>query len=416
MLPASTSGPESASWLDALFTATSAVCVTGLVTVDTGSYWSPFGQVVILALIQLGGLGLMTVSSLLVVLVSRRLGLRARLVAQAQSRTLDAADIRRVIRNVVVFSIAAELVVTTVLAVRFGLAHAMPPGRALWEGLFHAISAFNNAGFGLRPDSLVPYAGDAWILLTVALAVIVGGLGFPVVFELARAWRRPRTWSVTTRITVIVTGVLLVLGTVLFLVLERDNPATLGAHPPAGRLLLGFFSAVMPRTAGFNALDVAALTPETWLVTDILMFIGGGSAGTAGGIKVTTFGLLAFVLWSEIRGEPDVDVGQRRVPAENQRQALAVVLLGVGITAIATLVLQATTDLDLDRVLFECVSALGTVGLSTGITATLPAPAQVVLVLLMFLGRLGPLTVASALALRTRQRHYRRPEERTIIG
>ncbi len=246
--------------------------------------------------------------------------------------------------------------------------------------------------------------------------MILGGLGFPVVFELARAWRRPRSWSVTTRITVLVTAVLLVLGTVLVLILERDNPATLGGHRADDRLLLGFFSAVMPRTAGFNALDVAALTPETWLVTDILMFIGGGSAGTAGGIKVTTFGLLAFVLWSEIRGEPDVDVGPRRVSPENQRQALAVVLLGVGITAVATLALQATTHLDLDRVLFESISALGTVGLSTGITGDLPAPAQIVLVLLMFLGRLGPLTVASALALRTRQRHYRRPEERTIIG
>lgn len=416
LLPVATTAGSGADVLDALFTAASAVCVTGLVTVDTGTYWSSFGQAVILCLIQVGGLGIMTVASLLVVLVSRRLGLRARLLAQAQARAVNLADVRRVVRNVVLFSLAGELVTAVVLAIRFATGYGMSAGMAAWEGVFHGISAFNNAGFALRGDNLVAFAGDPWVLLTVSAAVIVGGLGFPVVFELARSWRRPRSWSVTTRITVLVTGVLLLVGTVLLPVLESDNPATLGPRGVGGKLLGGFFAAVMPRTAGFNALDVSAMVPESWLVTDVLMFIGGGSAGTAGGIKVTTFGLLAFVLWNEVRGEPDVDVGLRRLPAANQRQALAVALLGIGLVTIGTFVLLGISGASLDRVLFEVLSALGTVGLSTGITAGLPTGGKVLLIVLMFLGRIGPLGLASALALRERTRRYRRPEERTIIG
>jgi potassium uptake TrkH family protein len=415
-LPAATQNGERAAPLDAVFTATSAVCVTGLVTVDTGSYWSVFGQVVILALIQVGGLGVMTLGTLLVVLVSRRLGLRGRLIAQAQARTLSVADVRRVVRNVTVFSLVSELVLAVVLAARFVLGHDMTVGTAIWHGVFHAISAFNNAGFGLYADSLVRFVSDGWVLLPIAAAVILGGLGFPVVFELTRSWRRPRTWSVTARITVITTLALLVVSTVAFLLIERDNPDTLGAYGGGTQLLAGFFTAVMPRTAGFNAIDIAAMRPESWFITDVLMFIGGGSAGTAGGIKVTTFGLLAFVLWAEMRGEPGVDIGPRRVPAGNQREALAVALLGIGLVAVATFALLAETDQTLDRVLFEVVSAFGTVGLSTGITADLPDAGKWLIIVLMFIGRLGPLTLASALALRQRTHLYERPEERSIVG
>ncbi|WP_433038087.1 TrkH family potassium uptake protein [Actinomycetospora sp. CA-053990] len=415
LLPVSSAGEEAASVLDAVFTATSAVCVTGLVTVDTGTAWSTPGHVVILALMQVGGLGIMTVASLLVVLVSRRLGLRARLVAQAQSGNLDLSDVRRVLRNVVLFSLAGEAVTAVALALRLATAYGVAPATAMWESVFHAVSAFNNAGFVLWSDGMTAFAGDPWMLLPVALAVIVGGLGFPVIFELVRAWR-PRSWSVTTRITLITSGVLLIVGTVLLIVLEYGNPATLGPMGVAGKVLVGFFSAVMPRSGGFNAVDIGAMTPESWLATDVLMFIGGGSASTAGGIKVTTFGLLAAVLWAEMSGERDVDVGRRRIPSANQRQALAVALLGVGLAVASTFVVLGVSDEGLDRVLFEVLSALGTVGLSTGITAELPAAGQVVLVVLMFVGRLGPLALASALALRERTRHYERPEERTIIG
>jgi trk system potassium uptake protein len=415
LLPVASAREEGASVLDAVFTATSAVCVTGLVTVETGTAWSAAGHVVILGLMQVGGLSIMTVASLLVVLVSRRLGLRARLAARAQAGNLDLSDVRRVLRNVVLFSLAGEALTAVALALRLATAYGVAPGTAVWEGVFHAVSAFNNGGFVLWSDGMTAFAGDPWMLLPVALAVIAGGLGFPVIFELARSWR-PRSWSVTARITILTSGVLLLVGTVLLFVLEYSNPATLGPMGVAGKVLVGFFSAVMPRSGGFNAVEIGAMTPESWLATDVLMFIGGGSASTAGGIKVTTFGLLAVVLWAEMSGERDVDVGRRRIPIANQRQALAVALLGVGLAVASTFVVLGVSDEDLDRVLFEVLSALGTVGLSTGITSELPAAGQVVLVVLMFVGRLGPLALASALALRERPRHYERPEERTIIG
>lgn len=415
LLPVSSADGQGADVLTSVFTATSAVCVTGLVTVDTATHWSTFGHVVILGLMQIGGLGIMFVASLLVVLVSRRLGLRARLVAQAQSGSLNLTDVRRVLRNVVLFSLVGEVLTAAVLAVRLTIGYDVTFAEALWEGVFHAVSAFNNAGFVLRSENMTAYVGDPWILLPVALAVVAGGLGFPVIFELVRSWR-PRAWSTTTRITVITSGGLLVIGTALLTALEYGNPATLGPMGVGGKLLSGFFSAVMPRSGGFNVVDTGAMTTESWLVTDVLMFIGGGSASTAGGIKVTTFGLLAVVLWAEMCGEPDVDIGRRRVPVANQRQALAVALLGVGLAMASTFALLTLTDHSLDRVLFEALSALGTVGLTTGITEELPVAGQVLLIVLMFVGRLGPLALASALALRGRPRHYQRPEERTIIG
>jgi trk system potassium uptake protein len=415
-LPIATVGPGRADFLTALFHATSAVCVTGLVTVDTGTYWSGFGQAVILLCIQAGGLGIMTLATLFALLLSRRLGLRARLIAQAETKALSAADVRRVVRRVVVFSLATEAVVAVVLATRFATGYDESLPSATYSGVFHAISAFNNAGFGLNADSLVQYVADPTISLTVCAAVIVGGLGFPVVFELAREWRTPKAWSVLTRITVVVTVALLVVGTAGFLVAESGNPGTLGPLSTGATVLAAFTAAVMPRTAGFNNLDIAAYQPETLLLTDALMFIGGGSAGTAGGIKVTTFGLLAYVLWAEMRGDPDVEVGRRRVPGTNQRQALSIALLGIGVVALATFLMEALSDFTFDQVLFEVVSAFATVGLSTGITADLPAAGQVLLVLLMYIGRIGPLTLASGLALRERARRHQLPEERTIVG
>jgi len=415
-LPAATRAPGHADLLTALFHATSAVCVTGLATVDTGTYWSGFGQAVLLLLIQVGGLGIMTLATLFALLLSRRLGLRARLVAQTETKALSAADVRRVVGRVVVFSLACEAVVAAVLAARFALGYAEPFLAAVYDGVFHAVSAYNNAGFSLNADSLMGYVTDPWVTLTLSLAVIVGGLGFPVVFELARSWRRPRAWSVLTRVTVLVTAVLLVVGTFGMLVFEGRNPATLGRLGAGDSVLAAFVAGVMPRTAGFNNLDVSAMQPETLLLTDVLMFIGGGSAGTAGGIKVTTFGLLAAVLWAELRGDPDVEVGRRRVPPTNQRQALAVALLSLGIVTVATLLMEVLTDVGFEQVLFETVSAFATVGLSTGITPQLPPAAQGVVIALMFIGRLGPLTLASGLALRDHARRHQLPEERTIVG
>ncbi|MEU6712143.1 potassium transporter TrkG [Nonomuraea sp. NPDC046802] len=416
MLPIATTERESADWVVALFTATSAVCVTGLVLVDTASHWSMFGEVMIAGLVQVGGLGIMTMATVFTLLVAGRLGLRARIAAQAETKTLSMSDVRRVVRKVVLFSLVCEAIAAVVLAARFMIGYGEPFGRAVYLGVFHSVTAFNNAGFALWPDSLMRFVTDPWICLTVAIAVIVGGLGFPVVFELARSWRHPRKWTVLTRITVGVSVTLLGLGTMVFLMTEWRNPATLGALDDPGKLLAAFFAAVMPRSAGFNTLDIAQMEPSSWLAMDLLMFIGGGSAGTAGGLKVTTLGLLAFVVWAEMRGENRVNVGHRRLPDATQRQAVTITTLGVVLVAISTYVLLTITPHSLDQVLFEVIAAFGTAGLSTGITASLGTAGHLLLAVLMFIGRIGPLTLGSALALNRRTRHYELPEERVPVG
>ncbi|RPK93688.1 MULTISPECIES: potassium transporter TrkG [Streptomyces] len=416
MLPVAKAGPGGAGALEALFTSTSAVCVTGLIVVDTPGYWSGFGQAVILALIQVGGFGIMTFASLLVLLVSHRIGLKARMTAAAETKTLGLGDVRAVVVGVVKVSLLLEAVTALALTMRFAIAYDEPWPRALWLGVFHAISAFNNAGFALYPDSLMGFVTDPWICLPIALAVIAGGLGFPVLFELRRRFRKPRGWSLHTKIVLWASCVFLVGGSAFVTAIEWSNPATLGPLDVPGKLLAGFFQGVMPRTAGFNSLDTAQMNPASWLGTDVLMFIGGASAGTAGGIKVTTFAVLFFVIYAEIRGEGAVTIFHRRLHGDLQRQALTVVLLSVAAVATTTVAFMVFSDHSLDRSLFEVTSAFATVGLSTGITADLPAGLKLMLIALMFIGRLGPITVASALALRTRVRLYDLPEERPVIG
>lgn len=414
--PLATTDGYTTHWLTAVFTAVSAVCVTGLTLVDTETHWSMFGEVVIAFLMQAGGLGIMTLATLATVLISGRLGLRARMSVQLETKSVVAADLGQVLRRVVLFSLVCEAAVAAVLTGRFVIGYGEPFGRALYLGGFHAVSAFNNAGFALWPDNLMRFVSDPWICLTIALAVIVGGLGFPVVFELLRTWRRPRSWSLLTRITLGLTAVLLGGGTLAFLTTEWTNPATMGPLDDSGKLLAAFFAAVMPRSGGFNTLDISHMMPSSWLVTDVLMFIGGGSAGTAGGIKITTFGFLLFIVWSEVRGENQVNIGHRRLPSSTQRQALSISLLGILLVAFSTWILLIITPHSLDRVMFEVISAFATNGLSTGITPDITVAGHVLLSLLMFIGRIGPLTLGSALALKQRTRRYELPEERVIVG
>jgi trk system potassium uptake protein len=416
MLPVARSGPGAAGFVEALFTSTSAVCVTGLTVVDTGTYWSGFGQAVILGLIQVGGFGIMTLASLLGLLVARKMGLRNRLTAAAETRSVGIGDVRTVLIGVATISVLMETVVAAILTARFVFAYGESFPRALYMGVFHAVSAFNNAGFGLLPDSIVRFAVDPWICLPLIAAVIIGGIGFPVILELRRQFRRPHNWSLHTKLTLSTTAVLLVLSTAFVTALEWTNPRTLGTLDPSGRLLAGFFQAVILRTAGFNSIDIAAMHESTWLGMDVFMFIGGGPAGTAGGIKVTTFVLLLFVIISEVRGEASTTMFSRRIDVRAQRQALTVALLSVAAVVTGTMLLAAISDFSTDQVLFESVSAFATVGLTTGITAGLPPAGQLILVVLMFLGRLGPVTLVSALALRESQRRYQFPEGRPIVG
>lgn len=416
LLPVSSAPGRDTGFLEALFTATSAVCVTGLTVVDTATHWSDFGRVVVLALIQLGGLGIVTVVSIAILLVSDRIGLSHTRILAADVGTDTFSNIGSLVRNIVVTTLVFEALFAVVLTGRFILSHDYPVGTAVLHGVFHSVSAWNNAGFALYPDSFVGFAQDWFLAIAVSLAVIMGGIGFPVLRSIAVHRLNWRRWSLHSKMMVTTTAALLVLGTVLFLAFEWGNPATLGALPEGSRPHAAFFHSVQTRTAGFNSVDVANLGEESLLVSTVLMFIGGGSASTAGGIKVTTFALLAFVIWAEIRGDRDVNVFNRRISEEVQRQALTVALVGVGVLASATLLMMVLTDVGVARAAFEAVSALSTVGLSTGVTAEGGAGAQYLLTVLMFVGRLGTVTLVASITLRARPNMFRFPTDRPLIG
>ncbi len=416
MLPIATQDVGGAPFSTALFTATSATCITGLAVVDTATYWSGFGQGVILVLIQAGGLGIMTLATLLVVTLSGRLGLRQRMIAAAQTGTVRIGDVKELLRQIVTVTLVVEASVAAALLLRFWLAHDEPFGRSAYLAVFHAVSAFNNAGFALFSENLMGYQTDGILLGLLGVAIIMGGLGFPVWRQILSRRGPFRRWDLHAKLTVLAPAVLIGSGWLLFTWFEWTNPDTFGALSAPQSVANGFFQSVTSRTAGFNTVDIAAMNDTSHLLTMILMFIGGGSASTAGGIKVTTFALLGWVMWAEVRGERDVIVLGRRVPTDVQRQALTVALMAVGGVVVATLLLLTLTGFAFPDVVFEAVSALGTVGLSTGITPALPVPAQLVVTLLMFMGRVGPPVLFAALVLRTRERLYRLPEERIIIG
>lgn len=419
MLPLSRAGglagEGGASLMVALFTATSAICVTGLTIVDTPAYWSPFGHLVILLLLQAGGLGIMTGATLLGLLVTRQMPLRGRLLASAEMRSLDLGDVRHVLRLVVIATLATEAVLTLWLALRFW-SWGMPVGEALWHGLFHACSAFMNTGFSTLPDGLFPHRGDLLLLTPLMIGVVLGGIGFPVLHELRLEWRRPQRWSIHTKLTLWGSIALTLIGLLAVLLFEWSNPATLGDEGWGGKLLGALFHSVMTRSGGFSIHDPGAMGPDTILVSSALMLIGGGSASTAGGIRVTTFLLLGFVVWSEIRGRPDSTAFRRRISPDVQRQALAVVLTAMAVVSAGILALASFVEAPVEMIIFEAISAFATVGLSDGLSANMPPAGQAILVVLMYIGRVGTVSLAAALALRVRSTPYRYPEERPIVG
>ncbi len=462
MLPPMTAGRGSASPGTALFTAVSASTVTGLSTVDTATYWSIWGKVTILALIQVGGFGIQALGTLWILLLNRRLGTSSRLATQAETGVLTQGEVRRALGLLVTITVTVELGIAVLLGVRLWLTYDMSWAQAAWSGLFHSISAFNNAGFALASDSLTNYEGDLLMLAPISVAIVLGGLGFLVIREifgrttgerslrlrraappmtaeqvLARGrelarrsryrlgafhperfgWANPVPMSLHTRLMLIGTVALTAVGTLGFLLLEWANPATMGLMPWWDKITQAAFSGgITPRTAGFNTLDYAAVAPETRLLTDALMFVGAGSGSTGGGIKVTTLMVLAVAVRAEIRGHRDVNVMDRRIAGSTVRVAIAVAMVSLAAVALCTMALLTLTDLSLDHALFEVTSALATVGLSANVTPALPETGQLLLVILMFLGRVGPLTLASSLTLRSTFRAYRLPEGRPMIG
>jgi potassium uptake TrkH family protein len=421
-LPVANDGSGTIGIDNALFMATSAATVTGLASLDVADF-SLFGEVVIMLLMQVGGFGIMTIGSVLVIMVWNRVGLRQRMLAQAELGAVDLGELRRLLLAILRITLVVEGAVAVILFLRLWQ-HGYEDGplSSAYSAVFHSIAAFNNSGLSLYPDGLTRFVGDPIIVFAISAGFIVGGLGFPIIVELRRrhrlrrqSARRPK-WSLHAKITLLTTAGLIALGVGCVTAFEWANPATLGPLDTFDKLLAGWFQGVTPRTAGFNTVDIGGMHEPTLVVTTILMFIGAGPASTSGGIKVTTFAVLAFALWSEIRGNPDVNAFGRRIAPSVIRQGLTVVLLSIGLVITASLVLMGFDDLTLTPALFEVTSAFGTVGLSTGITPLLGESAQLVLVFVMLAGRVGPVTFVTALALREHSRAYRYPEERPIIG
>ena len=416
MLPFATVDGRGASGVTAFFTSTSAVSVTGLIVVDTATYWSAFGKGVILLLFQIGGFGIMTAATLFGLMAGRGFGLRERIATSVERSRLEVGDARSVLALVFKVTLTVEGVVAIILTLRFMLAYDFPFEQALWHGVFHSVSAFNNAGFSSFTDSVMSYQEDSVILVPIMLSVIITALGFPVMQDVRHHGLSWRAWTLHSKITLSATIALLLVGFVAIAAKEWTNPATLGPMHICTKLLNAAFHSVMPRTAGFNSLDVGAFRGETLLMNYVLMFIGGGSAGTAGGIKITTFVVLLAVVASEVGGRRDAEIFGRRLGYGVERQALTVTVAASVLIMLASMYILAITSLPMEDVLFETISAFSTVGLSTGITAQLPPSALGVLAFLMFVGRVGTITVATALALGGEPRPFRYPEEDPIVG
>lgn len=415
-LPFATADGTRAPFMTALFTATSAIAVTGLIVEDTPTYWSVFGQAAIMVMFQIGGLGIMTAATLFGLMAGRGFGLRERMATQVERNRLETGDTAAVLKMVFAITIVVEVIVAAILAYRMASQHGLSPGAALWHGTFHSISAFNNAGFSTFSDSVMGYQNDPVVLGPIMLAVILTALGFPVMQDLRERRLDWRHWSLHTKITLAGTAFLLAFGFVSILAMEWNNPDTLGPMGIGAKLLNAAFHSVMPRTAGFNSLDVGEFRDQTLMVNYLLMFIGGGSAGTAGGIKVTTFVILFAIVLSEILARRDAGLYNRRFGSEVERQALSVTVLAGALIFAATTFIASITPLPLEEILFECISAFSTVGLSTGITGDLPPAGQLVIIMLMFVGRVGTITVATALAIGRPHRTYRFPKENVIVG
>ncbi|WP_245726284.1 TrkH family potassium uptake protein [Marininema mesophilum] len=415
-LPISTESGRSLSFLDALFTSTSAVCVTGLVVVDTATTFSRFGESVIMVLMQLGGLGFMTFGVLYAILTGRKIGIKERLVLQQSFNQGQLQGIVRLTLIVFVTTLITEVLGIILLAIRW--VPELGWGEGLFNALFHSISAFNNAGFDLfgydTPfSSLTKYAQDPLINLTITGLFLIGGIGFVVIMDLLQYPKRRRL-SLTTKLVLTAYGVLVVLGVLLVLLIEWSNPKTLASLSWLEKIVASFFQGLTPRSAGFSTLPIADMYPATQFILIMLMFIGAGPSSTGGGIKITTFVIVFLAVLSMIRGKGDVVSFRRRIPHEQVYRALTIFAVFLTIIVLVTIIFTITERTDLMTAMFEAVSAAGTSGLSLGLTPELTPFGKIVATIAMFAGRLGPLTLAFAIAQRESKELIRYPEEKTL--
>jgi Trk-type K+ transport system membrane component len=430
MMPMSSASGSATNFFDALFNATSAITVTGLASVDTGTYWSTTGHTILALLVQIGGFGIIGFATLVGYLLEGRISLKSRISVFAESSATKQPDAKTLLKNIAKMMIFFQVILFIILAVRFYTEYGYSFGKALSHGGFHSLMTFNQAGFALYSDSMISFANDPWIIFSIFIFGTSASFGFPVLAEIrdrlklkvmvrlgvVADYTMPKQWSLNSRIVLWASTLLLILGGVAIAVAEWDNPATLGALDPFQKLVASFFTSSMTRSTGLNSIETGAMDPGTWIGMNMLMFIGGASASTAGGIKIGTAVVLFYIVLTEIRGDAAVNIGNRRLPRSMQRQALSILTIYSLVVIGALLLLRFTTTFSTDQILFEVISAAGTVGLSTGITADLPEHAKFLLSMLMLFGRLGPIVVATSLALRKTKRHFEYPRESPLIG
>lgn len=418
-LPIATQSGESVGFINAIFTATSAVCVTGLVVVDTGTYWTVFGKSVILLLIQIGGLGIMTMATSMAFLIGKRISLRSRLIMQEALNQFTISGIVRLTKYIIYTTLVIEGIGALFLGMKFIPEYGWSTG--IFYSIFHSVSAFCNAGFDIVGNgrSLTPFVGSPLVNFTIIMLITVGGIGFTVIIDLfQKATGKIKTLSLHTKFVLAVSGILVLSAFVMIFIFEFNNPDTIGNLNFGEKILASLFAAVTPRTAGFNTLPMDKLTMPTKFLTIIHMFIGGSPGSTAGGVKTTTMGLVILLVISVITGKEDIEFGNRRFQTATVMRALAILGIGLFIVITVTLFLSFTEQgLSFMDIFFESISAFGTVGLSLGITSKLSVAGRIIITITMFFGRLGPLTIAMALARRqVKKQLYRYPEGRIMVG
>ncbi|MGM0875289.1 MAG: TrkH family potassium uptake protein [Bacillota bacterium] len=392
-IPAASTEPI--SWLDALFTATSAMTVTGLVVVDTGTAYNLFGELVIVGLIQVGGLGIMSFAVLIYIMLGKKIGMKERLLIQQALNQTSLGGVINLVRYLFVFSFLIEFIAMIFLSFRWVPEFGWSKG--IYFSFFHSISAFNNAGFGLLPDSLMQYVGDPIINIVISFLFIIGGIGFTVLMDLKQK-KRFKKLSLHTKLMLIGSFVINIIAMLFIFFVEYSNPKTLGGLDWAGKLWGSYFQAVVPRTAGFNSLDIASLNEPTILFIIFLMFIGAGSASTGGGIKLTTFLVIIFSVINYIKAKDEIVISNRSISQTSILKSLAIATTSIVFILLCLIILTLTEQKPFLMILFEVVSAFGTVGLSMGITGTLTSIGKCIIILVMFFGKLGPLTLAYTLA------------------
>lgn len=413
-LPIASSSGSSIGYVNSLFTSASAVCVTGLTVLNTARDFTPFGQVIIITLIQFGGLGIMTLATVGYIIMGKKISFKERLMIKEQLNTESIQGIVKLTKKVIGYTFFLEMMGSLLLALRFVPMFGFEKGLAF--SIFHAISAYCNAGFDIFGDSLIIFQNDYYVLLILSLLIILGGLGFTVYTDLL-VKDKLRKLTLHSKVVLIMTGSLLIIGTLSFLLFESSNPGTLGSMNFPSRLANSFFQSVSPRTAGFYSVDMSKIRETTIFSTIMLMFIGGSPGSTAGGIKTTTFACLLLTTISVVKGEEDVNCLNRRLPFETIKRAVSIFLIGLAIVFSTAIILTITdSSLKFINLLFESTSAFGTVGLTTGITDKLSTLGRLVITLTMYIGRVGPLTMAYAFARRNMKRDYRNAPGNLMVG